>query len=158
MPPKKKANISAKKKEKSSASQLTFNHAMIYSRDVPKAVQFYGSVLGFKVLEEFEGHGTVVYARLKSPRGDCTIALHALAPGEELRAGGIRLYFEIKDLERFCKRLEASGVKFTKPPKVMPWGWTHAYLDDPDGHEVSLYWAGAKRLKKGKTKMRVANA
>jgi hypothetical protein len=30
----------------------------------------------------------------------------------------------------------------------MPWGWKHAYLDDPDGHEVSLYWAGAKRLKK----------
>jgi hypothetical protein len=30
----------------------------------------------------------------------------------------------------------------------MPWGWKHAYLDDPDGHEVSLYWAGAKRFKK----------
>jgi hypothetical protein len=29
-------------------------------------------------------------------------------------------------------------------------GWKHAYLDDPDGHEVSLYWAGAKRLKKSK--------
>jgi hypothetical protein len=26
-------------------------------------------------------------------------------------------------------------------PEVMPWGWKHAYLDDPDGHEVSLDWA-----------------
>jgi len=33
-------------------------------------------------------------------------------------------------------------------PKRMPWGWDHAYLDDPDGHEVSLYWAGTKRLRK----------
>lgn len=147
-----------KKKAKNSASQLTFNHAMIYSRDVPAALRFYASVLGFKVLEEFEGHGTVVYARLKSPRGDCTIALHAVAPGEEFHTGGIRLYFEIKDLAKFCKSLEASGVKFSKPPKVMPWGWTHAYLDDPDGHEVSLYWAGAKRLKKGKTTLKLENA
>jgi hypothetical protein len=30
----------------------------------------------------------------------------------------------------------------------MPWGWRHAYLDDPDGHEVSLYWAGRKRFQK----------
>jgi hypothetical protein len=27
-------------------------------------------------------------------------------------------------------------------------GWTHAYLNDPDGHEVSLYSAGQKRLKR----------
>jgi hypothetical protein len=33
----------------------------------------------------------------------------------------------------------------------MPWGWTHAYLNDPDGHEVSLYWAGVKRLRKSAT-------
>lgn len=25
--------------------------------------------------------------------------------------------------------------------------WRHAYLAEPDGHELSLYWAGDKRLK-----------
>jgi len=30
----------------------------------------------------------------------------------------------------------------------MEWGWRHAYLNDPDGHEVSLYWAGEMRWKK----------
>jgi len=24
----------------------------------------------------------------------------------------------------------------------------HAYLNDPDGHEISLYWAGENRMKK----------
>jgi uncharacterized glyoxalase superfamily protein PhnB len=90
----------------------------------------------------------VVYARLKSPRSNGTIALHMVAPGQELHTGGVRLYFETKDLDRLCKRLEAAGVKFSQLPQVMPWGWKHAYLDDPDGHEVSLYWAGAKRFKK----------
>lgn len=127
-----------------------FNHAMVYSRDVPAAIRFYADLLGFEVLEEFEGRGTIVYARLKSPAGNTTLALHMIAPGQELQTGGVRLYFEVKELDELCKRLEASGVKLSSPPKVMPWGWKNAYLNDPDGHEVSLYWAGAKRLQRSK--------
>ena len=104
--------------------------------------------LGFKLLENFQHEGRSVYARLKSPRGNTTIALHAVAPGDELHTGGIRLYFEVQDLERFCERLESAGVQFSQKPKQMPWGWRHAYLNDPDGHEVSLYSAGAKRLRR----------
>ena len=37
---------------------------------------------------------------------------------------------------------------------MMPWGWRHAYLDDPDGHEISLYWAGPNRM--AKTVMKAA--
>ena len=130
--------------------QLAFNHAMVYSRDVAASLRFYGDVLGLKLLEEYKAGERTVYARLKSPGSDTTIALHMVRPGEEVRTGGVRLYFEIRDLDKFCKRLADSGVKFSKPPALMPWGWTHAYLDDPDGHEVSLYWAGAKRLRKAK--------
>ena len=127
---------------------LEFNHAMVYSRDIARALTFYRDLLGFAVLEEYRGGERIVYARLKPPAGNATIALHMVAPGEPLHTGGIRLYFEIRDLDRFCRKLSAAGAKFSKPPAVMPWGWKHAYLDDPDGHEVSLYWAGAKRLKK----------
>jgi catechol 2,3-dioxygenase-like lactoylglutathione lyase family enzyme len=125
-----------------------FNHAMVYSRNIEAAVSFYAGLLGFEVLETVEGPGRCAYARLKPSEGDSTIALHLLPPGGELHTGGVRLYFEVKNLDRFCKRLEKAGGKFSQPPKLMPWGWKHAYLDDPDGHEVSLYWAGAKRLKK----------
>jgi len=140
-----------KKTTKSAAiAALDLNHAMIYSRDVARALTFYRDLLGFTLLEEFRGGNRVVYARLKMPAGSGTIALHLLAPGEVLATGGVRLYFETRDLEKCCKRLEAAGAKFSKPPAMMPWGWKHAYLDDPDGHEISLYWAGAKRLKKVK--------
>jgi len=137
-----------------SAGAIAFNHAMVYSRDVPAALRFYAGRLGLEVLEEFRYQDTVVYARLRAPGGSGTIALHRLDPGMELHTGGVRLYFETSNLERFCRRLEAGGVKFSQPPKMMPWGWKHAYLDDPDGHEVSLYWAGAKRLRKVKTAVR----
>ena len=129
---------------------MTFNHAMIYTRDADKALAFYRDLLGFTVLEEFRGGPRLVYARLKPPEGDSTIALHLLAPDKELQTGGVRLYFEVRNLDTFCKKMVKAGAVFTKPPALMPWGWKHAYLDDPDGHEVSLYWAGAKRLKKAK--------
>lgn len=120
---------------------------MVYSRDVSASLRFYAGQLGLKILEEFRHEGRTVYARLKSPRGGTTIALHHLAPGEELCTGGVRLYFETKDLQRFCDKIGSASVQFTQKPKQMPWGWMHAYLNDPDGHEVSLYWAGAKRLR-----------
>ena len=127
---------------------MNFNHAMIYSRDVARALTFYKDQLGLPLLEEFNHHGMTVYARLQSPSSDSTIALHLLERGAELKTGGVRLYFEIEDLEATVQRLHALGVQFTKLPAVMPWGWKHAYLDDPDGHEISLYWAGEKRLQK----------
>jgi catechol 2,3-dioxygenase-like lactoylglutathione lyase family enzyme len=131
---------------------MDFNHAMVYSRDIARALGFYRDLLGLTVLEEFRGGDRLVYARLKLPDGNGTIALHLVPPGETLHTGGIRLYFEVRNLERFCQKLENSGAVFSKPPALMPWGWKHAYLDDPDGHEISLYWAGAKRLKKSVTK------
>lgn len=145
--------MAAKKKTSQGAgtAPLDLNHAMIYSRDVARALTFYRDLLGFSLLEEFRAGDRVVYARLKMPAGAGTIALHLLAPGEILATGGVRLYFETRDLEKCCKRLEVAGAKFSKPPAMMPWGWKHAYLDDPDGHEISLYWAGAKRLKKGRS-------
>jgi lactoylglutathione lyase len=140
---------SQKKKSSSRAPGLSFNHAMVYSQDVGRALIFYRDLLGFKVVEDMDYGGRKVYARLRAGSGDGTLALHMIEPGKAMPAGdGIRLYFEIKDLEKFCERLQAEGVKFSKMPELMPWGWKHAYLDDPDGHEVSLYWAGAKRWKK----------
>jgi uncharacterized glyoxalase superfamily protein PhnB len=126
---------------------------MIYSRDVAKALVFYRDQLGFRVIEDMEYGGRVVYARLRPPLGTNTIALHQLEPGKELPPmDAIRLYFEVKTLKKFCEELEKSGIKFSQLPKVMPWGWEHAYLNDPDGHEVSLYWAGDKRFRKSKMK------
>ncbi len=125
--------------------RVEFNHAMIYTNDVARALGFYRGALGFKLIEEFRGGPAPVYARLQSPAGKMTIALHLAGPGQEVASAGTRLYFEVKALDALCKKLKAEGKQMPKP---MPWGWMHAYLDDPDGHEVSLYWAGAKRFRK----------
>src|SRR5208283_2669842 len=134
--------------------KLTFNHAMIYVKDVERGLSFYRDLMGFKLIEDFRYEGTAVYARLHAPGGDGTIALHQAGPGASLASEGVRLYFEVRDLDDFCRKLMQKGFYITQLPRMMPWGWRHAYLNDPDGHEISIYWAGENRMKK--TVMRTA--
>jgi catechol 2,3-dioxygenase-like lactoylglutathione lyase family enzyme len=128
--------------------RLTFNHAMIYVKDVDRALGFYRDLLGFKLIEDFRYDGVPVYARLRAPGGDGTIALHQAGPSASLVSEGVRLYFEVANLDDFCRKLIQKSFYITKMPRMMEWGWRHAYLNDPDGHEISLYWAGEKRWKK----------
>lgn len=128
--------------------KLTFNHAMIYARDVERSLGFYRDLLGFKLIEDFRYEGKPVYARLRAPGGDCTIALHQVEANASLASDGVRLYFEVRNLDDFCRKLQQKNFYITQMPRMMPWGWRHAYLNDPDGHEISLYWAGENRMKK----------
>ena len=130
------------------AGKLCFNHAMIYLKDVHRGLEFYRDWLGFKVIEDFRHEGKSVYARLHAPGGEGTIALHQAGPGASVASDGVRLYFEVPDLDEFCRKLRSRGFYFTQQPQEMPWGWRHAYLNDPEGHEISLYWAGELRMKK----------
>ncbi len=150
----KKPARAAKKAPKSAAAAtkpaagLDFNHAMIYAREVERATTFYKELLGFKLIEDFRFEGKSVYARLRAPAGNGTIALHQANPGAPIESEGVRLYFEVPELDAFCDKLRKKGFYFTQLPRLMPWGWRHAYLNDPDGHEISLYWAGENRMKK----------
>jgi catechol 2,3-dioxygenase-like lactoylglutathione lyase family enzyme len=136
--------------------KLTFNHAMIYVKDVERGLNFYRDLLGFKLIEDFHYEKKPVYARLRAPGGDGTIALHQVGPENSVLSDGVRLYFEVRGLDDFCRNLQQKGFHMTQLPRMMPWGWRHAYLNDPDGHEISLYWAGENRMKK--TMMKAAKA
>jgi catechol 2,3-dioxygenase-like lactoylglutathione lyase family enzyme len=145
----KSAKAAAKSKPPAAKSAvLDFNHAMIYAKDVARSTAFYSGLLGLKLIDEFRHEGQPVYARLAARAGNGTIAIHQLSPGAPNASEGVRLYFEVEALDDVCAKLKAKGVYFTQLPRQMPWGWKHAYLDDPDNHEVSLYWAGANRMKK----------
>ncbi|MGH9533022.1 MAG: VOC family protein [Terriglobales bacterium] len=136
------------KPKKAKARALDFNHAMVYARDVERSLNFYCGLLGMKKVDEFRYEGKPIYARLCALEGEGTIAIHQLGPGASTAAEGVRLYFETPDLDDFCRALQAKGFYITQLPRMMPWGWKHAYLNDPDGHEISLYWAAGGRMKK----------
>ena len=121
---------------------------MVYVKDVERGLAFYRDLLGFKLIEDFRYENKPVYARLRAPGGDGTIALHQAGPEVSVLSDGVRLYFEVRELDDFCRNLQQKGFHITQLPRMMPWGWRHAYLNDPDGHEISLYWAGENRMKK----------
>jgi catechol 2,3-dioxygenase-like lactoylglutathione lyase family enzyme len=123
---------------------IEFNHVIVYVSDVKRSLRFYRGLMGFKLIEAYGG-----YARLQSTKGRTTLALHHVEDGgRPSRGKRVVMYFEVKNLKAFCDRLVRRGVKFSQMPELMPWGWTHAYLEDPDGHEISVYWAGKKRFEK----------
>src|SRR5579864_1995972 len=103
--------------------KLTFNHAMIYSKDVERGVRFYKDLLGFKLIEDFSFEDKPVYARLRAPGGEGTIALHQAPPGANFSSEGVRMYFEIRELDEFCRRLQKQGFYMTQLPRMTPWGW-----------------------------------
>src|SRR5258708_6570034 len=70
------------------AGKLTFNHAMIYVKDVERGVRFYRDLLGFKLIEDIRYQGTSVYARIRAPGGDGTIALHQAGQGASVSSDG----------------------------------------------------------------------
>jgi predicted enzyme related to lactoylglutathione lyase len=147
-PPAKKTAARSPQVPAEGDGKLTFNHAMIYLKDVGRGLDFYRDWLGFKLIEDFRHEGKPVYARLRAPGGDGTIALHQAGPGASVASDGVRLYFEVRDLDDFCRKLQHRGFVLTQQPQMMPWGWRHAYLNDPEGHEISLYWAGENRMQK----------
>jgi catechol 2,3-dioxygenase-like lactoylglutathione lyase family enzyme len=46
--------------------------------------------------------------------------------------------FEVKNLEAFCKALEAKGIKFDRPYGTLPSGFGLAFLTDPWGTYIEL--------------------
>jgi catechol 2,3-dioxygenase-like lactoylglutathione lyase family enzyme len=127
-----------------SPPSFSLNHVIIYVHDAARSLKFYRDTLGFRVIESMPG-----YARLRSRSGGATIALHVMkGRPPSARARPVVLYFETRNLFSVCTELRKKGVRFDQPPERMPWGWDHAYLRDPDGHPISLYWAGRKRFQK----------
>src|SRR5271169_1900886 len=90
---------------------VALNHAMIYSADLEASLRFYTEALGLKPLELM----MPFYARLRSPKGSSTIALHKLEPGGDLTSKGVRLYFETPQLTGAVKRVEKAGYTVKSP-------------------------------------------
>ena len=125
---------------------VNFNHALIQVKVLDPALHFYRDLLGFKEIDQIPGE----YARLRSRNGRSTLALHLSRSPSVRRPGGVWLYLEVRKLDQLCRRLQSAGVRFSQKPEQMPWGWRQAFLKDPDGHKLCLYWAGVKRLQTSK--------
>jgi len=109
------------------------------STDVTRAVEFYRK-LGLVLVVD----SVPRYARFVCPDGDETFSIHrvdVVAPGEKPV-----VYFECDDLDATVAKLQESGISIETGPVDQSWLWREAYLRDPDGNQICLFYAGENRL------------
>lgn len=117
---------------------MRLNQVTVTVTDVPRAIEFYVK-LGLQLIV----HTSDDYARFLCPNGGSTFSVHR---SDTPPAGGTVVYFECEDLDQRVAALQALGLRFDREPANQPWLWREAYLSDPDGNSLCLFWAGENRL------------
>ena len=110
--------------------------------DVPAAVQFYTTILGF-TLEQDASPAFAAVARggvrlLLS--GDGSSGKRPLADGRRQGPGGWnRIHLQVGDLEAEVARLRTIGVTFRTNDIVTGPGGSQIIIDDPSGNPIELF-------------------
>lgn len=117
---------------------MNLNQITIPSLNLSVSVAFYQK-LGLKLIVD----ALPRYARFELPEGEATFSIHLV---EELPTGnGVVVYFETEDLEARVKALKAEGIQFDLDPTDQSWLWKEARLEDPDGNQLIIFYAGKNR-------------
>ncbi|QYO65435.1 VOC family protein [Leptolyngbya sp. 7M] len=83
------------------------------------------------------------YARLECTDGEATLSVNVA--DEKPVASDVVIYFECEDLDAEVERLERLGLEFADEPEEKEWLWREAYLNDPNGNSICLFYAGENR-------------
>ncbi|QMU79441.1 VOC family protein [Streptacidiphilus sp. PB12-B1b] len=118
------------------------NHAVLYIRDVPRAVEFYTDVLGFEVSAEYDGRAA--FLRAAGTLNDHDLGLFAVGgqaagpvPGQ---VGLYHLAWEagtLGDLAAIGAKLQARGALVGASDHGVSKSF---YAKDPDGIEFEVMW------------------
>lgn len=119
---------------------MKLNQVTVEVSNIPLAKAFY-QALGLKMIVSSDH-----YARFLCPGEDealaSTFSVH-IAEAVRPNMGGV--YFECDDLDDRVAALKADGMVFDSDPVDQDWNWREAWLRDPDGNRICLYYAGENR-------------
>ena len=118
---------------------MNLNQITISATDVSASVAFYKK-LGLHLIVD----ALPRYARFECPNGNSSFSIHL--SDKIPKETGITIYFEDVNIDKTVKELQQKGVKFMTLPEDQSWLWREAYLYDPDGHKIIIYFAGENRL------------
>ena len=109
----------------------------IPTSDQDRALEFYTSKLGFKVLTDQPFNATQRWIELRLPGAETGVVLFT-PHGHEDRIGGFAGFaFAADNVAQTYQELRARGVEFVQAPQTHPWG-TSATFKDPDGNVFVL--------------------
>jgi lactoylglutathione lyase len=116
------------------------DYTVIFTRDMAAMRRFYGTVLGFPVLQEL-GPQWITYRV-----GSTTLALTERGllfddPAPSSGALSLQLAFRVapKIVDACAEELTAAGVQIVFPPTDQPFGHRTLFFRDPDGNVLEIY-------------------
>jgi catechol 2,3-dioxygenase-like lactoylglutathione lyase family enzyme len=115
---------------------MNLNQVTLDVADIPRARTFYQR-LGLELIVSADH-----YARFLCP-GGATLSVHL---ADQVEPRGAAIYFECDDLDTRVADLKAVGIIFDSDPVDQRWLWREAWLSDPDGNRLCLYFAGTNRV------------
>jgi catechol 2,3-dioxygenase-like lactoylglutathione lyase family enzyme len=118
---------------------MNLNQITVPTLDVSKSIAFY-TKLGLNLIV----HSNDNYARFICPDGNSTFSIQK-SENPDYKSE-IKVYFEIKNLDEKTKELIDKGIEIDQIPVDKPWLWREAYLKDPFGNQIILYFAGENRI------------
>ena len=117
---------------------MNLNQVTIYSEKPVETVEFFQK-LGLKLIVD----SLPRYARLECPDGESTLSVNVA--DNVVVTNNVVLYFECDDLDAKVEELRSLGLVFDEDPTDRDWLWRQAYLKDPNGNRISLFYAGENR-------------
>jgi catechol 2,3-dioxygenase-like lactoylglutathione lyase family enzyme len=120
-------------------ADMRLNQVTVRVTDINRAFEFYKG-LGLRPIVGGLDH----YARFACPDGDSTFSIEKIS--QDKPHSTTTVYFECDDLDEKVSELKSRGYLFDKGPADQSWLWREAYLRDPDGNSICLFYAGENRL------------
>jgi catechol 2,3-dioxygenase-like lactoylglutathione lyase family enzyme len=114
---------------------MKLNQVTLPAADLLRSIAFY-ETLGFVLIVK-DDH----YARLENPDDLSTLSLEQRIDGGD----GAHVYFECDDIDARVAALKENGVAFDSGPEDQSWLWREAWLRDPAGNRLCLFFAGKNR-------------
>lgn len=107
------------------------NVILIYARDMRATAQFYQTHFGFS------GSGEIVDGLIElTSSGGASLLIHQAAKSVKLGHAGIKLMFDVADIDAFKARCLPSGLAFGSTHIAD--GYAFANAKDPDGNSVAI--------------------
>lgn len=141
------ASLANQKKEKETKSMSTVSVRYMID-DVPAAVKFYTTHLGFAIdMDASPAFAAVTRDGVRLLlSGKTSSGRRAMSDGRNPVPGGWnRIHIQVENLAAEVKRLRDAGVKFRNDDIITGPGGSQIILDDPSGNPVELFQPNKER-------------
>jgi len=117
---------------------MNLNQVTIYSEKPVETVEFFEKLGLRRIVDSLPRYG-----RLECPDGESTLSVHIA--DDVVVTNNIVLYFDCENLDETVAELKTKGLAFDEDPTDREWLWRQAYLRDPNGNKICLFYAGDNR-------------